>query len=63
MPKLTSRAVLLEAPERKGYNENKVLLTVDLTKAVAQEAIDNKVSVIVAYRKCFITIRVALKAC
>jgi len=35
-------------PEKK--LKNSVLLTIDLTKAVAQEAIEKKVSVVVAYR-------------
>ena len=43
--------VLLEAPHRKGYNNNSVLLCVDLTKGVADEAIKRKDSVVVAYRK------------
>lgn len=45
--------VLLEAPHRKGYNNNSVLLCVDLTKGVADEAIRRKDSVIIAYRECF----------
>ena len=43
--------VLLEAPHRKGYNNNSVLLCVDLTKGVADEAIRRKDSVVIAYRK------------
>lgn len=43
--------LLLEAPENKAANlKNSVLLTIDLTKAVAQEAIDKKCGVVVAYR-------------
>ena len=45
--------VLLEAPHRKGYNNNSVLLCVDLTKGVADEAIRRKDSVVIAYRECF----------
>jgi putative NIF3 family GTP cyclohydrolase 1 type 2 len=35
---------------------NSVLLTVDLTKAVADEAIERKDSVVIAYRKCHLAI-------
>ena len=49
--RLTRDTVLLEAPQRKGYNNNSVLLCVDLTKGVADEAIRRKDSVVVAYRK------------
>ena len=43
--------LLLEAPliPSRKRNRNTVLLTVDLTRAVAEEAIDNKHSVVVAY--------------
>ena len=45
-------AVLLEAPfDPHRRQKNSVLLTVDLTKGVADEAIKRKSSVIVAYRK------------
>jgi hypothetical protein len=43
--------VLLEAPYRQQHLKNSVLLTVDLTKAVADEAISRGDSVIVAYRR------------
>lgn len=43
--------VLLEAPHRKNHLKNSVLLTVDLTKGVADEAIRRKDSVVIAYRK------------
>jgi hypothetical protein len=44
--------VLLEAPfDPLRRQKNSVLLTVDLTKGVADEAIKRKSSVIVAYRK------------
>lgn len=44
--------MLLEAPfDPLRRQMNSVLLTVDLTKAVADEAIERKDSVIVAYRK------------
>jgi hypothetical protein len=42
--------VLLEAPYRHQHLKNSVLLTVDLTKAVADEAITRGDSVIIAYR-------------
>jgi hypothetical protein len=42
--------VLLEAPYRQQHLKNSVLLTVDLTKAVADEAITRGDSVIIAYR-------------
>lgn len=45
-----AQPVLLEAPARP-HLKNSVLLTVDLTKAVVDEAIERKDSVIVAYRK------------
>ncbi len=41
--------VLLEAPHRP-HLTNIVLLTIDLTKAVADEAIKRKTSIIIAYR-------------
>lgn len=45
-------AVLLEAPfDNSRRQKNSVLLTIDLTKAVADEAIKNKNSVVVAYRE------------
>ena len=44
--------VLLEAPfDPEHRQKNSVLLTVDLTKAVVDEAIQRKDSVVVAYRK------------
>lgn len=47
-----SMTVLLEAPfDKSRIQKNSVLLTIDLTKAVADEAIKNQNSVIVAYRK------------
>jgi putative NIF3 family GTP cyclohydrolase 1 type 2 len=43
---------LLEAPfDPVRRQMNSVLLTVDLTKAVADEAIERKDSVVIAYRK------------
>ena len=45
--------VLLEAPYRPGHLKNSVLLTVDLTKGVVDEAIARKDSIIVAYRKFY----------
>jgi len=46
-------AVLLEAPfDPVRRQMNSVLLTVDLTKAVADEAIERNDSIIVAYRAC-----------
>lgn len=48
--------VLLEAPYNphgsRTLQKNSVLLTVDLTKAVADEAIQRRDSVIIAYRTC-----------
>ncbi|TVY59590.1 Protein NIF3-like protein [Lachnellula suecica] len=41
--------LLLEAPYRKGHLKNSVLLTVDLTTAVADEAVARKDSIIVTY--------------
>ena len=41
--------MLLEAPAR-AHLKNSVLLTVDLTKAVVDEAVERKDSIIVAYR-------------
>ncbi|KAB8293000.1 hypothetical protein EYC80_007362 [Monilinia laxa] len=41
--------LLLEAPHRENHLKNSVLLTVDLTKGVADEAIRRKDSVIVTY--------------
>lgn len=49
MMKLISE-VLLEAPWQP-YLKNSVLLTVDLTQAVVNEAIARKDSIIIAYRK------------
>jgi hypothetical protein len=43
--------VLLEAPYRPGHLKNSALLTIDLTKAVADEAIARKDSIIITYRK------------
>jgi len=44
-------SVLLEAPfDPVRRQMNSVLLTVDLTKAVADEAIERKDSVVIAYR-------------
>lgn len=50
--------MLLEAPfDPLRRQMNSVLLTVDLTKAVADEAIERKDSLIVAYRKySFLTV-------
>jgi putative NIF3 family GTP cyclohydrolase 1 type 2 len=45
-------AVLLEAPfNATRRQKNSVLLTVDLTKAVANEAIERKASIVISYRK------------
>jgi hypothetical protein len=44
--------VLLEAPHRDHLQQS-ALITVDLTTAVADEAIRNKNSIIIAYRKFF----------
>jgi len=41
--------LLLESPNRPGQLRNSVLLTIDLTKAVADEAIERRDSVIVTY--------------
>lgn len=41
--------LLLEAPYRPGHLKNSVLLTIDLTKGVADEAIARKDSIIVTY--------------
>ncbi|KAL3426321.1 NIF3-like protein [Phlyctema vagabunda] len=41
--------LLLEAPHRPNYLRNSVLLTIDLTTAVADEAIKRKDSVVIAY--------------
>lgn len=49
--KTKSIEVLLEAPYRQNHLRNSVLLTIDLTKGVADEAIARKDSVIVTYRK------------
>ena len=46
--------VLLEAPSRPHLN-NSVLLTIDLTKAVVDEAIERKDSIIVAYREYLVS--------
>ena len=43
--------VLLEAPHRENHLKDSVLLTVDLTKGVADEAIRRKDSIIITYRK------------
>ena len=43
--------VLLEAPHRPNHLKNSALLTIDLTSAVADEAIKRKDSIIVTYRK------------
>jgi dinuclear metal center YbgI/SA1388 family protein len=49
---LTS-VVLLEAPFNPARRQkNSVLLAIDLTKAVAEEAIERKDSVVIAYRVC-----------
>lgn len=42
--------MLLEAPHRPHLKDS-VLLTVDLTQAVADEAIANKHSIVVSYRE------------
>ena len=47
---LTDYLVLLEVPHRASQR-NSVLLTIDLTKAVADEAIRRKDSIIITYRK------------
>lgn len=48
---LKPSAVLLESPfDPLRRNMNSVLLTIDLTKAVADEAIERNDSVIIAYR-------------
>jgi len=48
---IDSMAVLLEAPfDPLRRQMNSVLLTVDLTKAVADEAIERNDSIVVAYR-------------
>ncbi|CAL3969781.1 unnamed protein product [Diplocarpon coronariae] len=41
--------LLLEAPHRPGHLNNSALLTIDLTKAVADEAIARKDSIIISY--------------
>ena len=46
--------VLLEAPYRPKHLNNSVLLTIDLTKGVADEAIARKDSIIVTYRESLI---------
>lgn len=44
-------SVLLEAPMRTyKRQQNSVLLTVDLTRAVAEEAIQKEVSIVISYR-------------
>lgn len=44
-------AVLLESPfDPIRRNVNSVLLTIDLTKAVADEAIERRDSIIISYR-------------
>ncbi|CAG8083366.1 unnamed protein product [Penicillium nalgiovense] len=46
--------LLLEAPfDKSRVQKNSVLLTIDLTTAVADEAIKNRNSVVVAYRKSY----------
>lgn len=51
---LTEHPVLLEAPfNPQRRRKNSVLLAIDLTKAVADEAIDRGDSVVVAYRMLF----------
>lgn len=46
--------MLLEAPfEPSRRQKNSVLLAIDLTTAVADEAIQRQVSIVVAYRKPF----------
>lgn len=48
---LNSYTVLLEAPFNPSRRQkNSVLLTVDLTKAVADEAIERRDSIVIAYR-------------
>lgn len=52
--------MLLEAPfDPLRRQMNSVLLTVDLTKAVVDEAIERDDSIIVAYRACLDTIHVS----
>lgn len=49
-------AVLLEAPfDPLRRQMNSVLLTVDLTKAVADEAIERNDSIVIAYRTSLLT--------
>ena len=49
--RIDSMTVLLEAPfDPLRRQMNSVLLTVDLTKAVADEAIERNDSIVVAYR-------------
>jgi hypothetical protein len=43
--------VLLEAPHRQDHLKDSVLLTIDLTKGVADEAIRRKDSVVITYRE------------
>jgi putative NIF3 family GTP cyclohydrolase 1 type 2 len=52
---------LLEAPfDPVRRQMNSVLLTVDLTKAVADEAIERKDSVVIAYRKLCLDVYLCL---
>jgi hypothetical protein len=54
---LTSSIVLLEAPfDPLRRQMNSVLLTVDLTKAVVDEAIERDDSIIIAYRASYCVI-------
>lgn len=53
--------VLLEAPHRKDHLKNSVLLTIDLTKGVADEAIRRKDSVVIAYRGFYLPIQNMVK--
>ncbi|RDL31784.1 Uncharacterized protein BP5553_09186 [Venustampulla echinocandica] len=43
--------LLLESPFRPGHLKKSALITIDLTTAVADEAISRRVSIIIAYRK------------
>lgn len=53
---LTEHTVLLEAPfEQTRRQKNSVLLAIDLTTAVADEAIKRQDSAVVAYRKIGLT--------
>jgi putative NIF3 family GTP cyclohydrolase 1 type 2 len=60
---LNAVLVLLEAPfDPIRRQMNSVLLTVDLTKAVADEAIERKDCVVVAYRVVPLSPRIRIEA-